>query len=94
MALGKGWEVVLGLMGDGVDTVLGRQSSPGSDWVCLSTATAELIDKGSARAPVLVDRILLEGRGLAVNDLIAGVQPTSPDEIARAMAVCDRTLLF
>lgn len=93
-ALGKGWEVVLGLMGDGVYTVLAGQSSPGSDWVCLSTAVTALVDKGGPRTRVLVDRISLETRGLSVSDLIAGVQPASSDEIAQAMAACDRALVF
>ncbi len=62
--------------------------------MCLSTAVAEMVDKGGAPARALVDRISLEARGLSVNDLIAGVQPASPDEIAQAMAVCGRTLLF
>ncbi len=93
-ALGKGREVVLGFVGDGVYTVLAGQSSPGSDWVCLPTAVTELIDKGGARARVLVDRISLETRGLSVSDLIARVQPASSGEIAHAMAACDRTLVF
>lgn len=93
-ALGKGWDVVLGLMGDGVYTVVTGQSSPGGEWVALSAAVADLINRGRERACVLVEDDSLEARGLSTDDLVTGVRAISRAEIARAMVACDRTLLF
>lgn len=93
-ALGKGWDVVLALMGNGVYTALPGQSPPSGDWVSLDKALATLISEGKERAHVLVDGSSLAALGLSTDDLIPGARPASLEEIARAMADCDRTLLF
>ena len=93
-ALGKGWEVVLAFMGDGVYTALPDQSPPAGAWVSLSEALGGIVDMGEDRVRVLVDRDSLEARGLSAGELIPGVHPTEAGEIAAAMAGCDQTLLF
>ncbi|MFQ5946763.1 MAG: DsrE family protein [Anaerolineae bacterium] len=93
-ALGKGWEVVLALTGDGVYTLLPGQAPRSGEWVSLSEAVAEFIGEATERASVLVEDHALEARGLSANDVIQGVRPASLDEIAGAMARCDRTLIF
>ncbi len=93
-AIGKGWEVVLAFMGDGVYTLLPGQSPPAGHWVCLSEAVTDFMDAGAERARVLVDRPSLDARGLSADNLILGARPAPLEEIARAMADCDRTLLF
>ncbi|MFQ5829719.1 MAG: DsrE family protein [Candidatus Methylomirabilia bacterium] len=93
-AVGKGWEVVLALAGDGVYTLLSGQTPRAGEWISLSEAVAELIGEGKERASVLVEDRSLVARGLSANDLIQGVRPVSLDEIAGAMAGCDRTLIF
>lgn len=93
-AIGKGWEVVLAFTGDGVYTLLSGQSPPTGEWICLSEAVTDFMDAGEERARVLVDRPSLDARGLSAKDLIPRVRPAPLEEIARAMADCDRTLLF
>lgn len=93
-ALGKGWEVVLGLMGDAVYAALPGQASPSGEWVSLSTAVADVIERGGGRARVVVDEGSLKARDLSADDLVPAVRTVSQDEIARAMVACDRTLLF
>ncbi|MBI2152252.1 MAG: DsrE family protein [Candidatus Rokubacteria bacterium] len=93
-ALGKGWEVVLALTGDAVLTALPGQSPPADEWTCLGEAVAEFIRKGNGRAAVLVDEGALEVRGLRASDFIQGTRASSLEEIAGALARCDRTLIF
>lgn len=93
-ALGKGWEVTLAFIGNGVYTLLPGQSVPAGEWVCLSEATSELIGEGKERASVLVEEKSLEARGLSASDLIPGVRPVSLNKIAEALARSDRTLVF
>lgn len=93
-ALGKGWEVVLALTGDAVLTALPGQSPPPGEWTCLGEAVADFIRKGNGHATVLVEGRSLEARGLRAIDLIQGTHPASLDEIARALARCERTLVF
>ena len=93
-ALGKGWEVVLAFMGKSVYTLLPGQAPPSGDWVSLSETVTRLIGEGQERVRVLADRSSLAARGLSADDLIPGARPASLDEIARATAECDRTLVF
>lgn len=93
-ALGKGWDVVLGLMGDGVYTALAGKGATNGAWVSLSTAIADLIDRGGEHASVLVEDASLAARDLSSDDLVPGVRTVSRQEIARAMVTSDRTLLF
>ncbi|MFQ5898263.1 MAG: DsrE family protein [Candidatus Methylomirabilia bacterium] len=93
-ALGKGWEVVLAFVGDSVYTLLPGQTPRVGEWVCLSESVTEFVCEGKERASVLVEEHSLEARALSENDLIQGIRPASLDEIARAMARCDRTLIF
>ena len=93
-AVGKGWEVVLALTGDAILTALPGQSPPAGEWVCLGETVAEFMHKGNGRAAVLVEEGALEARGLRASDLIQGTRAASLGEIARALAHCDRTLIF
>lgn len=93
-ALGKGWEVVLALTGDGVLIALPRQSPPAGEWTCLGEAVAEFMQKGNGRATVLVEEQALEARGLRAIDLIRGINASSLEEIVGALARCERTLIF
>src|SRR3989338_4045261 len=93
-ALGKRWDVGLGFMGDGVYTALASQAPTGGEWIALSAAVSELIERGGARARVLVEGPALDARGLSAGDLITGARAVSREDIARAMVACDRTLLF
>ncbi|MBI2219121.1 MAG: DsrE family protein [Candidatus Rokubacteria bacterium] len=93
-ALGKGWDVTLGFMGDAVYTVLTGQAPASGEWVSLSAAVTDLIDRGGDRARVLAEQESLAVRDLSIDDLVPGVRAVARDEIARAMAACDRTLLF
>lgn len=82
-ALGKGWEVVLALTGDGVLMALSGQAPPTGEWV-----------SGNGRATVLVEEPALGVLGLRESDVVRGSRPVSLGEIARAVARCDRTLIF
>lgn len=93
-ALGKGWEAVLAFMGGSVYTALRGQSPPAGEWVALSQALAELLEAGEGSVRVLVDRTALEACGLTPGDLIPGVAAAAIEEIAAALAECDRTLIF
>ena len=93
-ALGKGWEVVLAFTGQSVYTALRGQSPPAGEWLSLSEALTKLIADGKGRARILADGQALDARGLASGALVAGVRWASPAELARALADCDRTLLF
>ncbi|MBI2159733.1 MAG: DsrE family protein [Candidatus Rokubacteria bacterium] len=93
-ALGKGWQVVLAFMGQSVYTALRGQSPPAGEWLSLSAALSKVLDDGQGRACVLVDAQALDARGLVADDLIPGARPASTDEIAHALATCDRALLF
>ncbi|MBI4590240.1 MAG: DsrE family protein [Candidatus Rokubacteria bacterium] len=93
-ALGKGWEVVLALTGDAVLTALPGQSPPPGEWTCLGEAVAKFIEEGNKRATVLVEEQALEARGVRAIDLIRGTHSASADEIAGALARCERTLIF
>lgn len=93
-ALGKGWEVVLAFLGDGVYTLLPRHSPAPGEWVCLSDAVTDFLGEGKERASVLVEDQSLGVRGMSANDLIRGARPVSLDEIAETLARCDRTLIF
>jgi len=93
-AVGKGWEVVLALTGDAILTALPGQSPPAGEWVCLGETVAEFMHKGNGRAAVLVEEGALEARGLRASDLIEGTRASSLEEIAGALAHCDRTLIF
>lgn len=93
-ALGKGWEVTLAFLGDAVYAAIPGQASPDREWVSLSTAVADLMERAGTRARVLVEAASLSARDLSADDLVTGVRPVSQDEIARAMVACDRTLLF
>jgi len=93
-ALGKGWEVVLALTGNAVLTVLPRQSPPAGEWTCLGEVVAEFIQKGNGCATVLVEASALEARGLRAIDLIQGIHASSLEEIAGALARCERSLIF
>lgn len=93
-ALGKGWEVVLALMGDSVHAALLGQSPPAGEWLSLSEALTKLITDGKERVRVLADGATLDRCRLSPKDLIPGVRRASPDDIAQAMVECDRALLF
>lgn len=93
-ALGKGWQVVMAFLEDGVYTLLPGQSPPTGEWVCLSEAVAEFLGEGKERASVLVEARSLEARGLSAKDLIQGIRPASLVEIAELLARCDRNLIF
>ncbi len=93
-ALGKGWGVVLAFMGAGVYTALPGQSPSAGEWMSLSQALGELMQTGEGRVQVLVDRDSLDAGGLSAGDLVPGVRSASLEEIARAIAGCDRTLIF
>jgi len=93
-ALGKGWGVVLAFMGAGVYTALPGQSPPAGEWISLSQALAELIESGKERVQVLVDRDSLDTFGLSADDLVFGLKPVPLEEMARAIAGCDRALIF
>ena len=93
-ALGKGWGVVLACLGDGVSTLLRRQSPPAGEWIGLSEVVSQLLREGQGRAEVLAEASSLAARGLTVTDLVPGVRDASVGEIAEAMARCDRTLTF
>ncbi len=93
-ALGKGWEIVIAFVGRSVSTALRGQSPPAGEWLSLSATLTTLLDDGKGRVRVLVDADALAARGLVANDLIPGVQPASTNEVARALADCDRTLIF
>lgn len=93
-ALAKGWQVVLAFLGDGVYTLLPGGSPPPREWVCLADAVGETIEEGGDRVRVLADVESLQARELSAGDLIPGVRPASLDDIAQAMAGCNRTLLF
>ncbi len=93
-ALGKGWEVVLALMGDSVYTALPGQSPPTGEWLSLSEALTKLIADGKERVRVLADGAMLDACRLSAKDLVPGIRRALPDEIAQAMVECDRALLF
>lgn len=93
-ALGKGWDVILALTGDGVLTALAGQSPPAGEWVSLSQAVADFIEAGDGRAAVLVAEPGLEALGLRERELVRGSRPVPLAEIARSLARCDRTLVF
>lgn len=93
-AMGKGWDVVLALMGDGVYTAVPRQAPPEGEWVPLGEAVSELLHEGGERARALVDAEALRARGLGPGDLIPGARPATLAEVAAAMVECDRTLVF
>ena len=93
-ALGKGWEVVLAFMGDGVYTALPGQAPLPDGWLSLSEALGGVLKTGEERVRVLVDHDSLAARGLSAGELIPGVHPAAAGEIASAMAGCDKTLLF
>jgi sulfur relay (sulfurtransferase) complex TusBCD TusD component (DsrE family) len=93
-ALGKGWEVVLAFMGNSVCTALREQSPSAGEWLSLSDALTKLIGDGGERVRVLVDGSALDAYGLSAGQLVPGVRRASGDEIAGALAGCDRTLLF
>jgi sulfur relay (sulfurtransferase) DsrF/TusC family protein len=93
-ALGKGWDVVVAFMGDGVYTVLAGSPPATTEWVPLSTAVSDLIRRGGGRARVVAEEASLASRDLSTRDLVAGVRAVSRDEIARLLVACDRTLLF
>ena len=93
-ALGKGWSVVLACLGDGVSTLLPRQSPLAGEWIGLADVVSQLLREGQGRAEVLAEASSLAVRGLTVTDLVLGVRDASVGEIAQAMARCDRTLTF
>lgn len=93
-ALGKGWEVVLAFMGDGVYTALPGQAPAPDGWLSLSEALGGILKTGEERVRVLVDQDSLDARGLSAGELLPGVHPAAAGEIASAMAGCDKTLLF
>jgi uncharacterized protein involved in oxidation of intracellular sulfur len=93
-ALAKGWEVVLALTGDGVYTALPNQSPPAGEWVSLSGAVSEFIEGGKGRSAVLAESEALGARGISESDLIPGARPVTIQEIAAALARCDRSLIF
>jgi sulfur relay (sulfurtransferase) complex TusBCD TusD component (DsrE family) len=93
-ALGKGWEVVLALTGEGVLTALPGQAPQAGEWVPLSQAVAEFVQAGNGRATVLAEERALEARGLSADALIQGARPASLGQIAHVLARCDRTLAF
>lgn len=93
-ALGKGWEVVLALTGDGVLMALSGQAPPTGEWVSLSQAVTDFLEAGNGRATVLVEEPALGVLGLRESDVVRGSRPVSLGEIARAVARCDRTLIF
>ena len=93
-ALGKGWEVVLALLGNSVYTALPGQSPPAGEWVSLSDALAKVIADGKERVRVLADAAALDVCRIAAEDMIPGVQRAPAGAIARVIAECDRALLF
>ena len=93
-ALAKGWEVILALTGDGVYTVLPNQSPPAGELASLSGAVSEFIEEGKGKGVVLAESGALGARGISVSDLIPGSRPVTMNEIAAALARCDRTLIF
>jgi sulfur relay (sulfurtransferase) complex TusBCD TusD component (DsrE family) len=90
-AAGKGWDVVLALTGDAVLTALPGQSPPAGEWICLADALGQLV---GLEATVLVEERALETRGIGAGDLIAGLRAASVQDVAAALARCERTLLF
>lgn len=93
-ALGKGWDAVLALMGDAVYAALQARAPERADWPCLAEAIANFLQDGEGRAEAIVEEAALEARGLGPQHLVPGVRAVARDEIARALATCDRTLLF
>lgn len=93
-ALGKGWEVVLALAGDGVYMALPDQSPPPGEWVSLSEAVSHFLKEGAGRGVVLAETGALAMRGISANDLITGIQPVALRELASALARADRVLIF
>lgn len=93
-ALGKGWEVVLALMGDSVHAALLGQSPPAGEWLSLSEALTKLIVDGKDRVRVLADAASLDACRMSPKDVVLGVERASAGDIARVMAECDRALLF
>lgn len=93
-ALGKGWEVVLVFLEDGAYALLPDQSPPPGEWVGLGEAVSDFMGEGQDRASVLVEHRALAARGLSVGALLPGVRPVSLQEVAEALASCDRTLVF
>ncbi len=91
-AMGKGWEVVLALTGDGVYTALQNQSPPEGEWIDLSESLSDFVKEG--RGALLVESAALEARGIPASDLISEASPAAMSEIAGALARCDRTLVF
>lgn len=93
-AAAKGWEIVLAFMGEAVQTLLPGQAPPPGEWVCLADAVSELMDEAKERALILAEAHSLAALELSGVDLIRGVRVVPLDDIARAMARCDRTLIF
>lgn len=93
-AVGKGWDVVLAFLEDGVLAALPGQSPPAGEWIPLSQAVADFIEAGDVQTAVLVEERALEARGLRESDVIRGTRRASLGEIAGALARCDRTLIF
>lgn len=91
-AMGKGWEVVLALTGDGVYTALQNQSPPEGEWLSLSEAISDFIEEG--KGALLVESAALEARRITAGHLVQGARPAAMSEIAEALARCDRTLVF
>jgi sulfur relay (sulfurtransferase) complex TusBCD TusD component (DsrE family) len=91
-AMGKGWEVVLALTGDGVYTALQNQSPPEGEWIPLSETLSDFIEEG--KGALLVESAALEARGISTARLIQGARPAAMSEIAEALARCDSTLVF
>jgi len=93
-ALGKGWEVQLILLGDGVFTAVPYQVSPDGSWISLSDALGALLESSSGRLELYAHDQSLAGRGLEQSDLFKECRPVPMDEVARLLAESDRVLIF
>lgn len=93
-ALGKGWEVKLILLGDGVSTAVPYQFSPDGSWVSFSDALGTLLESSSGRLELYVHDQSLTGRGLEQSDLFKECRLVTMDEVARLLAESGRVLIF
>ena len=93
-ALGKGWEVALILLGDGVYTGLPYQYSPDGTWIDLSETMRALLDESDGRMKLCVDERSLEERGLTGSSLYRECHVGTMAEIAALLTESGRVLIF